>query len=56
MVQYKEGEDLGLDMHTDDADVTFNMCLGREFEASGLTFCGGVGRSDHGSSAAATST
>ena len=47
MVQYKEGEDLGLDMHTDDADVTFNMCLGREFEASGLTFCGGVGRSDH---------
>ena len=47
MVQYKQGEDLGLDMHTDDSDVTFNVCLGREFEAAGLTFCGGVGSSQH---------
>lgn len=43
VVQYKEGLDLGLDMHTDDADVTFNACLGKEFEASGLTFCGVLG-------------
>jgi len=47
MVQYRPNEDLGLDMHTDDSDVTFNVCLGDEFEASGLTFCGGVGKSDH---------
>merc|ERR1719231_677336 len=47
MVQYKAGEDLGLDMHTDDADATFNICLGRDFEASGLTFCGGIGTASH---------
>ena len=29
MVKYTAGEDLGLDMHTDDSDVTFNMCLAR---------------------------
>jgi hypothetical protein len=40
MVQYKAGEDLGLDMHTDDADVTFNVCLGKNFTGAGLTFCG----------------
>ena len=28
MVQYRQGEDTGLDMHTDDSDVTFNVCLG----------------------------
>ena len=27
--------------------MTFNVCLGREFEASGLTFCGGIGTSTH---------
>ncbi|KAK3239401.1 hypothetical protein CYMTET_50678 [Cymbomonas tetramitiformis] len=47
MVQYKEGEDLGLDMHTDDSDVTFNLCLGKEFTASGLTFCGMMGDPTH---------
>ena len=48
MVQYKEGQDLGLDMHTDDSDVTFNVCLGREdFTGAGLTFCGTVGEPDH---------
>jgi len=47
MVQYKQGQDLGLDMHTDDSDVTFNVCLGREFEAAGLTFCGMRGQPDH---------
>ena len=40
MVQYKAGQDLGLDMHTDDSDVTFNICLGREFTGAGLTICG----------------
>lgn len=47
MVQYKPGEDLGLDMHTDDSDVTFNVCLGKEFTGAGLSFCGMVGHSDH---------
>eukprot|EP01043_Picozoa_sp_COSAG02_P059559 COSAG02_NODE_7615_length_2932_cov_2.414755_4_plen_209_part_00 len=27
--------------------MTFNICLGREFEASGLTFCGGIGTTTH---------
>lgn len=47
MVQYKPGEDLGLDMHTDDSDVTYNVCLGKEFEGAGLTFCGMMGAADH---------
>ena len=40
MVQYKQGEDHGLDMHTDDSDVTFNVCLGRNFTGATLTVCG----------------
>ena len=40
MVTYKQGEDLGLDMHTDACDVTLNVCLGRDFTGAGLTFCG----------------
>ena len=39
VVQYQEGKDLGLDMHTDDSDVTFNVCLGKAFAGAGLTFC-----------------
>jgi hypothetical protein len=27
----------------DDSDVTLNVCLGREFEGAGLTFCGSMG-------------
>jgi len=46
-VSYKADEDAGLDMHTDDSDVTVNVCLGREFTAAGLTFCGNVGAADH---------
>eukprot|EP00928_Gymnodinium_smaydae_P041120 TRINITY_DN27832_c0_g7_i1.p1 TRINITY_DN27832_c0_g7~~TRINITY_DN27832_c0_g7_i1.p1 ORF type:complete len:580 (-),score=60.04 TRINITY_DN27832_c0_g7_i1:40-1779(-) len=46
-VRYRVGEDLGLDMHHDDSDVTFNVCLGREFEGAGLQFCGMVGAPDH---------
>lgn len=46
-VSYKPDEDRGLDMHTDDSDVTLNVCLGHEFVASGLTFCGDMGAADH---------
>jgi len=47
IVRYREGEDLGLDMHTDDSDVTFNVCLGVDFDGAGLRFCGMLGASDH---------
>lgn len=47
IVRYAEGEDLGLDMHTDDSDVTFNICLGKEFTGAGLSFCGVLGHKDH---------
>lgn len=47
MVQYRAHEDPGLDMHTDDSDVTFNVCLGRDFTGAGLTFCGTVGTPSH---------
>ncbi|KAK3260109.1 hypothetical protein CYMTET_30917, partial [Cymbomonas tetramitiformis] len=47
VVQYKQGEDLGLDMHTDNSEVTFNICLGKSFDGSGLTFCGQMGCPDH---------
>ena len=41
IVSYSPNTDRALDMHTDDADVTWNICLGKEgFEGSGLTFCG----------------
>ena len=47
-VRYTAGEDLGLDMHTDDSDVTLNICLGKPgFTAAGLTFCGVMGAADH---------
>lgn len=36
----KPGRDFGLDMHTDDSDVTFNVCLGKEFEGGELAVCG----------------
>jgi hypothetical protein len=47
MVEYKAGHELGLDMHTDDSDVTLNVCLGREFTGAGLTFCGSMGQPDY---------
>ena len=41
IVSYAPDKDRALDMHTDDSDVTWNICLGKEgFEGSGLTFCG----------------
>ena len=27
--------------------VTFNICLGRDFEGAGLTFCGYMGQAEH---------
>lgn len=47
VVRYKMGEDLGLDMHTDDSEVTFNICLGREFEGAGLQICGNQAGATH---------
>lgn len=47
IVRYREGEDLGLDMHVDDSEVTFNVCLGFTFEGAGLQFCGISGTSSH---------
>ena len=47
IVQYAAGKDLGLDMHVDNSDVTFNVCLGRKFRGAGLTFCGYMGDPHH---------
>eukprot|EP00928_Gymnodinium_smaydae_P000976 TRINITY_DN10365_c0_g1_i1.p1 TRINITY_DN10365_c0_g1~~TRINITY_DN10365_c0_g1_i1.p1 ORF type:complete len:360 (+),score=62.33 TRINITY_DN10365_c0_g1_i1:298-1377(+) len=47
VVRYRGGEDLGLDMHTDDSDVTFNICLGLDFTGAGLQFCGMMGAPNH---------
>lgn len=47
MVRYRAGEDLGLDMHTDDSDVTFNVCLGEVFTGATLSFCGMFGAPGH---------
>jgi len=47
VVKYREDEDPHLDVHTDDSDVTFNVCLGRVFEGCGLVFCGMIGAADH---------
>merc|ERR1719231_1610739 len=56
IVRYKVGEDLGLDMHTDDSDVTYNICLGKEFSGAGLTFCGMMSKSTTASFRTCTST
>jgi len=47
IVRYKQDEDKHLDMHIDDSDVTFNLCLGRDFTGSPLTFCGFMGEPGH---------
>jgi len=46
-VKYEPGKDLGLDMHVDNSDVTFNVCLGKEFTGAGLAFCGYMGEPHH---------
>jgi hypothetical protein len=40
VVEYKMGEDVALDFHSDDSDVTLNVCLGREFTAGTIYFNG----------------
>lgn len=48
IVRYQSQEDLGLDMHIDDSDVTFNVCLGQPgFKGATLQFCGMFGSSKH---------
>ena len=47
IVKYEPGKDLGLDMHTDNSDVTFNVCLGKKFTGAPLNFCGVLGQSNH---------
>lgn len=46
VVEYKEGHDLLLDMHTDDSEVTVNVNLCDRFEGSGLSFCGLFGTTE----------
>lgn len=47
IVQYSPKQDLGLDMHVDNSDVTFNVCLGKKFTGAPLNFCGVLGQSNH---------
>eukprot|EP01035_Chromulina_nebulosa_P017572 gene17572-23140_t len=48
LVEYKDKDgDIGLDMHHDASEVTFNLCLGKEFEGSGLKFCGPSGSNNN---------
>ena len=46
-VRYNAGEDKSLDMHTDDSDVTFNLCLGDKFKGCKLQFCGDISKHNH---------
>lgn len=48
IVKYSANEDLGLDMHIDDSDVTLNVCLGdTNFTGATLVFCGMFAAKDH---------
>jgi hypothetical protein len=48
IISYEKSKDRSLDMHTDDSDITWNICLGKEgFTGSGLTFCGRIAEKDH---------
>jgi hypothetical protein len=40
VVEYKMGKDESLNLHSDDSDVTFNVCLGREFTGGKIYFNG----------------
>jgi len=44
IVEYREqGGDQYLDMHHDASEITVNVCLGLDFQGSGLRFCGEAG-------------
>jgi hypothetical protein len=47
IVSYEPSRDRSLDLHTDDSEVTWNLCLGNEFTGSGLTFCGVMATAAH---------
>lgn len=49
VVQYStaDGGDRELDMHHDAAEMTLNVCLGKDFAGAGLRFCGEFGSSSH---------
>lgn len=47
IVRYKNGEDTHLDVHHDDSDVTFNVCLTQNFTGAGLVLCGRKDAADH---------
>ena len=34
-------------MHTDNSDITFNVCLGKKFTGAPLNFCGVLGQPNH---------
>jgi ubiquitin-protein ligase len=40
VVEYQVGADTSLDMHIDDAEVTFNVNIEERFEGANLAFCG----------------
>jgi hypothetical protein len=46
MVQYEDGMDRILDMHSDDSEVTFNVNICDRFTGAGLLFCGMHGSPD----------
>ena len=49
IVQYSQGKDKGLDMHTDDSDITTNIALMDEksIDGSEVRFCGMMYSSEH---------
>lgn len=47
IVQYRPDGDLSLDMHTDDSEITLNVCITEDFEGGILDFCGQRGLPDH---------
>lgn len=46
-IKYSDNEDYNLDPHTDDSDITFNICLTQPIKGSELIFCGNIDSSDH---------
>lgn len=46
MVQYMDGQDVALDMHSDDSEVTLNVNICDAFQGAGLLFCGIQGDTD----------
>eukprot|EP01027_Heterolobosea_sp_BB2_P014306 GEZU01020565.1.p1 GENE.GEZU01020565.1~~GEZU01020565.1.p1 ORF type:complete len:157 (+),score=42.37 GEZU01020565.1:514-984(+) len=40
VVEYGMDKDLGLDFHTDDSELTINLCLGKSFKGGNIYFRG----------------